>query len=61
MLPAKIKEWPEKALIGGALMLATPAILLLTAGYALIFRATKFTLRISVEFTEPSSDESSRD
>jgi hypothetical protein len=57
MPQAKTKEWPEKALTGGALMLAIPAILLLMVGHLLIYRTTKFTLRISVEFTEPSSDE----
>lgn len=56
----RIRECLESLLIGGAQILALPAMILLMVGYAVIYQKRKFTVHISVEFSEQSSDESRR-
>jgi hypothetical protein len=57
MLPANIRELALKALIGGALIAALPAMILLILGAKLIYPERKYTLRISGVFLELSKGE----
>jgi hypothetical protein len=49
---ANIRELALKALIGGALIAALPAMILLILGAKLIYPERKYTLRISGVFLE---------
>jgi hypothetical protein len=57
MLPANIRELALKVLIGGALIAALPAMILLILGAKLIYPERKYTLRISGVFLELSKGE----